>query len=75
MEPDLESIARHLDRSLMLVTALVPRIGYDRAAKVASKARDQNLTLREAVLKLNLLTAAEFDAIVDPAAMTGDTSA
>jgi fumarate hydratase class II len=71
MEPDREMISRHLDRSLMLVTALVPHIGYDRAAQAAEKAFDENTTLREAVLELDLLTAEEFDAAVNPEAMTG----
>ena len=71
LEPDRENISRHLDRSLMLVTALAPRVGYERAAQVAQKALKENLTLREAVLGMDLLTASEFDEVVDPTAMTG----
>ncbi len=71
LEPDQRNIARQLERSLMLVTALVPRLGYDQAAEAAKKALAEDLTLREAVLELKLLTAVEFDAVVNPAAMTG----
>jgi len=71
MEPDRKSIARHLDRSLMLVTALAPRVGYDQAAAAAKKALDEDLTLKDAVLELKLMTAAEFDVLADPAKMTG----
>jgi fumarate hydratase class II len=69
IEADRATIARHLERSLMLVTALSPLIGYDRAAEVAKTALAQHLTLREAALKLGFVTAAEFDARVLPAAM------
>jgi fumarate hydratase class II len=71
LEPDRERIADHLSRSLMLVTALVPRIGYDRAAAAVRKAHDEGLPLREAVLELQLLTADEFDAAVRDL-MTGE---
>lgn len=56
--------------SLMLATALVPRIGYDRAAKVAQKAAEESSSLREACVRLEFLTGEEFDAIVRPEAMT-----
>jgi fumarate hydratase class II len=70
LQPRQDQISGHLDRSLMLVTALVPRVGYERAAAAAQKAFDEKLTLREAVLELQLMTPAEFDATVDPVAMT-----
>ncbi len=67
-------IAEHVSRSLMLVTALSPVIGYDRAAEIAHKADHEGTTLREAALALGYLSAPEFDRVIDPAAMTGDTS-
>ncbi len=54
----------------MLVTALAPKVGYDKAAEIAKKAHHEGTTLREAALALGDLTAAEFDAALDPAAMT-----
>jgi fumarate hydratase class II len=71
MEPDREKISRHLDRSLMLVTALTPHVGYDQAVQAARKAFDENTTLREAVLELELLPADQYDAVMNPIAMTG----
>jgi fumarate hydratase class II len=67
-------IAEHVDRSLMLVTALSPVIGYDKAAEIAHKADRDGSTLREAALALGYITATEFDRVIDPAAMVGDTS-
>jgi fumarate hydratase class II len=64
-----ENIKKHLDRSLMLVTALNPHIGYDNAAKVAKKAFSENITLKEAAVKLGLLTVEKFDDIVRPEKM------
>jgi fumarate hydratase class II len=64
-----ENIKKHLDHSLMLVTALNPHIGYDNAAKVAKKAFSENITLKEAAVKLGLLTAEKFDDIVRPEKM------
>jgi fumarate hydratase class II len=61
IEARRERIAEHLDRSLMLVTALVPHIGYDRAAEIARKAQLENSTLRTAALTLGYLTGEEFD--------------
>jgi len=55
----------------MLVTALTPEIGYDRAAQIAHAADAEGTTLREAAVKSGWLTAEEFDRIVDPRAMTG----
>jgi len=62
-------IAKNLHNSLMLVTALNPHIGYDKAAKVAQKAHKENLTLKDAAVALGFLTAREFDAIVKPEKM------
>ena len=70
LEPDYEQIQHHLNNSLMLVTALNPIIGYDKAAKVAKKAHKERSTLREAALELGFLTGEEFDAAVVPEDMT-----
>jgi len=67
--PNTRNIARNLERSLMLVTALSPRLGYDLAAKVAKLAYEDDSSLKEAALKLGVLTAAEFDALMRPEAM------
>ena len=66
IEADRERIAKLLNESLMLVTALNPKIGYDNAAKVAKKAHKEGTTLKQAVLALGLLTAEEFDQWVRP---------
>jgi fumarate hydratase class II len=66
IEPNSVRIAEHVDRSLMLVTALNPKIGYDNAAKVAKKAHTEGITLKEAAVALGLLTAEEFDELVRP---------
>ena len=71
IEPDRERIRQHLERSLMLVTALAPRLGYDRAAEIAKKAHREGLTLKEAALALGYLTAEEFDRCVRPERMVG----
>jgi fumarate hydratase class II len=68
-EPNLKQISSFVDRSLMLVTALSPVIGYDEASKVAHYALDHDLTLKEAALRLGSVSAAEFDRIVDPRKM------
>jgi len=70
LEPDYEQISHHLNNSLMLVTALNPIIGYDKAAKVAKKAHKERTTLREAALSLGFLSAEQFDAAVVPEDMT-----
>ena len=70
LEPDRAQIARHLANSLMLVTALNPIIGYDKAAQVAKKAHKEGTTLREAALELGFLSAEQFDAAVRPEEMT-----
>jgi fumarate hydratase class II len=72
IELDRIRIAKYVDESLMLVTALSPVIGYDRSAKIAQYATAKNLTLREAALKLGYVTAAKFDAVVKPAKMVGN---
>ena len=64
-------IAKTVDRSLMLVTALSPVIGYDKASKIAHLANDEGSTLREAALKTGAIDAARFDEIMDPATMVG----
>ncbi|WP_458723806.1 class II fumarate hydratase [Pseudomonas brenneri] len=66
LEPDAEQMAEHLERGLMLVTALNPHIGYDKSAEIAKKAYAEGLTLREAALDLGYLTDAEFDQWVRP---------
>ena len=69
IQPNLPVIERNLKNSLMLVTALSPKIGYDRAAQVAKKAHREGITLRESVIALGWLTGEEYDALVDPAKM------
>jgi fumarate hydratase class II len=71
IEADRERIGSLTRNSLMLVTALNPHIGYDNAAKVAKKAHHENITLKEAVVALKLLTAEEFDQKVKPEKMIG----
>ena len=70
IEANRETIDRYVHNSLMLVTALAPKIGYDNAAKVAKTAHKEHLSLREAAIKLGYVTAAEFDALVKPEDMT-----
>jgi len=70
LEPDARVIAEHVERSLMLVTALVPHIGYEKAAKIALTAHHEHLSLREAALKLGYVTSEQFDRWVRPADMT-----
>jgi fumarate hydratase, class II len=67
--PNLKKIKEYVDRSLMLVTALAPVIGYDKASKIAHYAMDNDLTLKDAALKLGFVTEVEFDRVVDPAKM------
>jgi fumarate hydratase class II len=71
IEPDHARIREHLGRSLMLVTALAPKLGYDKAAAIAKKAHHEGTTLREAALALGHLTGEEFDREVKPEKMTG----
>lgn len=69
IKPNREKIQENLDKSLMLVTALNPYLGYENAAKIAKKAYAENKTLKEACLDLGLLTEEEFDRILDPKKM------
>ena len=71
LEPDRARIAGLLDRSLMLVTALAPEIGYDNAAKIAKHAHAEGLTLKQAGLALGLVDEATFDRVVRPETMVG----
>lgn len=71
IQPNRERIQKFLSESLMLVTALNPYIGYDNAAKIAKKAYEENLTLRQAAIDLGILSGEEFDKIVRPEKMIG----
>ena len=71
IEPNRARIAELVDRSLMLVTALAPEIGYDNAARIAKHAHHKGLTLREAALALGLVDTGTFDRLVSPADMVG----
>jgi fumarate hydratase, class II len=68
-KPNLKKIKEYVDRSLMLVTALSPVIGYDKASKIAHYAMDHDLTLKDPALKLGFVTEELFDRVVDPAKM------
>ena len=70
IEVNKEKIDWYVNNSLMLVTALAPKIGYDKAAKVAHTAHVEHSSLREAALKLGYLSGDEFDALVKPETMT-----
>jgi fumarate hydratase class II len=70
IEPNEKRIKEHLDNSLMLVTALTPYIGYEKAAKISLAAYHEDISLREAALKLGFLTAEQFDEWVRPEDMT-----
>jgi fumarate hydratase, class II len=71
IEVNKAQVKRHLDNSLMLVTALNPHIGYDNAAKVAKYAHENDTTLKDAAQKLGLLDPAKFDQLVRPEDMLG----
>ena len=71
IEPNYNGIKKHVENSLMLVTALNPHIGYENAAKIAKKAHKENKSLREAALELGLLTNEQFDQWVRPEDMIG----
>ncbi len=73
IEPNLPVIQKHLEESLMTVTALNPHIGYDKSAQIAKKAHKDGTTLREAALALGYVTAEQFDQWVRPEKMTGPT--
>jgi len=68
-KPNMKKINEYVERSLMLVTALSPVIGYDKASKIAHYAMDNDLTLKAAALKLGFVTETEFDRVVDPRKM------
>jgi fumarate hydratase, class II len=68
-KPNVKKINEYVERSLMLVTALSPVIGYDKASKIAHYAMEQDLSLKDATLKLGFMTEAEFDRVVDPKKM------
>jgi fumarate hydratase, class II len=70
IQANRETIQRHVSNSLMLVTALAPKIGYDNAAKVAKAAHKAHMSLRDAAINLGFVTAEEFDALVRPEDMT-----
>ena len=75
IEPNRDRIREHVDNSLMLVTALAPHIGYDRAASIAKRAHATGTTLREAALALGYVTAEDFDRLVRPELMVGERAA
>ena len=68
-QPNRKRIGEYVERSLMLVTALAPVIGYDRASQIAHHASEHDLTLKQAALELGFVTEEEFDRVVDPAKM------
>lgn len=72
IEPNREVIKKHVENSLMLVTALNPHIGYENSAKIAKKAHKEGKTLKEAAIELGLVTSQQFDEWVDPSKMTGN---
>jgi fumarate hydratase class II len=69
IEPNLEQLEQHVNNSLMLVTALNPHVGYEKAAKIAKLAHEKGLTLKEAAMETGYLTEEEFDRFVDPTKM------
>jgi fumarate hydratase class II len=71
IEPNRDRIGELVQRSLMLVTALNPHIGYDKSAQIAKKAHKEGTSLREAALALGYVTAEQFDAWVRPENMVG----
>jgi fumarate hydratase class II len=75
IQANLPQIKRHVENSLMLVTALNPHVGYDNAAKIAKYAHEQGLTLKEAAVKLNLVQPADFDKWVRAEDMLGPIKA
>jgi fumarate hydratase class II len=71
IEANTAQIKKHLDNSLMLVTALNPHIGYDKAAQIAKTAHKNGTTLKDEAVKLGFLTATQFDQYVRPETMIG----
>jgi fumarate hydratase class II len=74
-KPNLKKINEDVERSLMLVTALAPVIGYDKASEIAHYAMDNDLTLKAAALQLGFVTEADFDRLVDPRKMVKPSAA
>jgi fumarate hydratase class II len=72
IRPNEGAIQKNLENSLMLVTALNPHIGYDKAARVAKTAHKEGLTLKDAAVRLGYVTAEEFDQYVVPEKMVGE---
>ena len=70
MTPNRKRIQQYVDQSLMLVTALSPVIGYDKASKIAHHAFEHDLSLKDAALQLGFISAEEFDKAIDPYRMT-----
>lgn len=75
IQPDFKNIKKHLENSLMLVTALNTKIGYDNAAAIAKKAYAEHKTLKDAAVELGLVTASQFDEWVKPEEMIGNLNA
>jgi len=73
-KPNLRKLTENVERSLMLVTALAPVIGYDKASEIAHHAMEKDLTLKAAALELGYVSEAEFDRVVDPAKMVRPSS-
>ncbi len=71
IQPNKEKIKEYLDNSLMMVTALAPSIGYEKACKIAQLAHKKNLTLRQASNQLNYIDKEEFDNLINPKYMIG----
>ncbi|NKB45342.1 MAG: class II fumarate hydratase, partial [Alphaproteobacteria bacterium] len=71
LQANTADISLHVERSLMLVTALAPHIGYDKASEIAKLAHADGSTLREAAIKTGYVTPEEFERLVDPARMLG----
>lgn len=71
IEPNMARITELMERSLMLVTALAPKIGYDKATEIAKSAHKHGTTLKQEALRLGYVSEADFDAIVRPETMVG----
>ncbi len=71
IQPNKEKIKEYLDNSLMLVTALAPSIGYEKASEIAQLAHEKNLSLRQASNQLKYIDQEEFDNLTDPKSMIG----
>ncbi len=70
IQPNLDKIKENINASLMLVTALVPEVGYEKAALIAQLAHEKSISLKEAALELQFISETKFNQIVNPAAMT-----